>query len=241
MSGHSHWSTIKRKKGAADAQRSRIFSKMARIITVAARKGKDPIMNPALRFAIDKAKEANMPKDNIERAVKRGAGELEGAELEEFAFEAMGPGNIAIIIEGITDNKNRALNEIKRVLKENNAKLVQTGSVKWLFERKGIIEVRSLKNEEGKKEDLELKVIEAGAEDIVWHEDYLSVITKAEEVETVRSNLEKAGLTIESASSGWVEKTPVSPTEKTREGNVNLFEALDELEDVQEIYSNLKI
>ena len=144
MSGHSHFKTIMHKKGVEDAKRGKIFSKLSRLISVAAREGGgDPAANSKLRLAIEQAKNDNMPKDNIERAIKKGTGNLEGAKLEEITFEAYGPGGIAVIIEGITDNKNRTLGEIKQVLSQNNGKLAGGGSVKWLFERKGVIIVDS--------------------------------------------------------------------------------------------------
>jgi YebC/PmpR family DNA-binding regulatory protein len=135
MSGHSKWSQIKHQKGAADAKKSQVFSKIARTIAIAARKGEDPGMNPELRVAINKAKEANMPADNIEKAIKKGAGKLEGTELESFRFEAYGPGGVAIIIEGITDSKNRAVAEIKHILSKHNAKWAESGSVVWAFDQ----------------------------------------------------------------------------------------------------------
>lgn len=242
MSGHSHWSKIKHQKKSADAQRGKVFSKMARNITIAARKGEDPEMNPTLRIAIEKAKTVNMPKANIERAIKRGAGEIEEGELEEFVFEAIGPGNIGIIIEGITDNKNRTLNQVKQILKENKGKLAETGSVKWRFERKGVISLPMTNDQLAiTKEDLELKAIEAGAEDLRWGEDFLEVITKVEDLEKVKENLEKEGIKIESVSLDWVEKDPIEIPKKEREDCEKLFEALNESEDIQEIYSNLKV
>jgi YebC/PmpR family DNA-binding regulatory protein len=184
MSGHSHWHSIKYKKGAADAKKSKAFSKISREITVAAREGGgDPSFNAKLRTAIEKAKDFDIPADNIERAIKRGIGELEGAKLEEVLFEAYGPGGIAIIIEGITDNKNRAISEIKQILNQNGGKLVGEGGARWMFER---------------------KVREPG-------------------------------------SLEWVPKQEVELGEKDKELALKLFEALDESETVQEIYSNLKL
>ena len=242
MSGHSHFSTIKHKKAITDKKRGQIFSKLSLVISVAARKGEDPEMNPALRIAIEKAKAVNMPKGNIERAIKKGTGELEEGELEEFVFEAIGPGNTGIIIEGITDNKNRALNQVKQALKQNKGKLAETGSVRWRFERKGVISLPMIDDQLAiSKEDLELKAIEAGAEDLRWQEDFLEVITKVEDLEKVKGNLEKEGIKIESVSLDWVEKDPVEVPEKEREECEKLFEALNESEDVQEIYSNLKL
>lgn len=240
MSGHSHWASIKRQKAVADAKKGKIFSKLARIITIAAReKGQNPETNARLRLAIEKAKEFNMPKENIERAIKRGASELEGEKLEEVVFEAFGPGGIAIIIEGITDNKNRALGEIKQILAQNNGKLANEGAVRWLFDKKGIINIKSqtlnLKNEE-----LELLAIEAGAEDIKGDGENLDIFIKPEELEKVKKNLEEKQIKIESATIGWVAKEEIVLDEKTRQQAEKLFEALDESEAVQEIYSNLK-
>lgn len=244
MSGHSHFRSIRYKKEITDKKRGQMFSKISREISVAAREGGgDPEFNSKLRLAIEKAKSVNMPTDNIERAIKRGVGELEGVKLEEVLFEAYGPGGIAIIIEGITDNKNRALGEIKQILNQNNGKLVGEGAVKWMFERKGCIVV-ALKSQisNGKsKEELELIVIEAGAEDIYWHDELLDIYTKIEDLEKVKKNLEKRGIKIESTSLDWVAKEEIKLDEKTKEACQKLFEALDENDAVQEIYSNLKV
>jgi YebC/PmpR family DNA-binding regulatory protein len=240
MSGHSHWAGIKHDKGIADAKRGMAFSKLARMISIAAKKGKGPSTNSALRVAIEKAREINMPTENIERAIKRGTGELEGAKLEEVIFEAYGPGNTAIIIEGITDNKNRTLNEIKKILGQSGGKLAAAGSVQWLFERKGVITVSMVANQEKiTKENLELKAIENGAEDINWKDDFLNIFTKTEILEKVKKSLEDQGLKIESASLDWTPKNLINTDEKNRLACQKLFEALDENEDIQEIYSNL--
>ncbi len=241
MSGHSHFSSIKHKKEITDAKRGKIFSKMAKLITIAVKEGGgDPAANSKLRMVIEQAKKINMPKDNIERAIKSGTGELSGGKLEQVTFEAYGPEQTAIIIEGITDNKNRTLGEIKQILNQNNGKLAGGGSVKWLFERKGAIIIDfQLQTEELKnKEKLELEAIEAGAEDIYWHDAFLDVYTKPEELEIVKKNLEKKGINIESSSLDWVAKEMVEIKEK--EACQKLFEALDENDAVQDIYSNLK-
>ena len=240
MSGHSHFSSIKHKKGIADAKRGKAFSKMARVIIFAAKEGGgDPGSNYKLKMAIDQAKQINMPKENIERAIKKGTGELFGEKLEQFVFEAYGPGKTAIIIEGITDNKNRSLSEIKQILNQHNGKLAGAGSVKWLFGRKGTITVD---NEQGtiNKEGLELIAIEAGAEDIYWHEDLLFIYTKPEELEKVKRNLEEKEIKIESSSLDWVAKKTIEIEEKEKESCQKLFEALDENDAVQDIYSNLR-
>ncbi len=240
MSGHSHWAGIKHEKGLADTKRGMAFSKLARMISIATKDGKDPAMNSKLRIAIEKARGMNMPTENIERAIKRGAGELEGTKLEELVFEAFGPGKAAIIIEGITDNKNRTFNEIKKILSQNGGKLATSGSVQWLFERKGVVTISlSFNQEKFTKENLGLKTIEAGAEDIFWHEDFLDVYTKAEKLEEIKKNIEIQGIKVESVSLDWVPKEIISIEEKDRLACQKLFEALDENEDIQETYSNL--
>ena len=240
MSGHSHFSSIKHKKEITDAKRGKVFSKLARQISVAVReKGSDPEANSGLRLVIEKAKSVNMPKDNIERAIKRGTGELAEEKLEEVIYEAYGPGGIAIIIEGITDNKNRALGEIKQILNQAGGKLADSGSVKWMFERKGAITI----NNEQKtisKEDLEMKAIEAGADDIYWHKEILDIYTKPENLEKVKKNLEEQEIKAESASLDWVAKDEIELEEKERKTAERLFELLDENDAVQEIYSNIK-
>jgi len=244
MSGHSKWSQIKYKKSITDAKRGKIFSKLSREISVAAReKGGDPQTNPKLRLAIEKAKEFNLPKENIERAIKRGTGELKGGILEEVIYEAYGPGGIALIIEGITDNKNRTLSEIKNILSTHNGKLAGGGSVSYLFEKKGCIiidlklQIEDLKN----KEKLELEAIEAGAEDLKWRNDILEIYTKLEDLEKIKKSLQDKNIIIESSSIDWVPKVEIElKDQKTKEQLNKLFEALDENDDVQEIYSNLK-
>jgi YebC/PmpR family DNA-binding regulatory protein len=240
MSGHSHWAGIKHKKALVDAKRSKLFSKLAKIISVAAReKGGDPAMNPRLRIAMETAQKANMPKENVERAIKRGTGELEGAKLEEITLEVYGPQGVAILVEGITDNKNRTLNEIKSILSGHGAKLANEGGVKWMFAQRGTIYIRNEENSK-KKEGLELAAIDAGAEDFIWAEDTLSLITAPEKLESVKHALENLGIKIESASLEWVAKNPIDVAEEKRAKLEKLFEALDDYEDVQEIYSNLK-
>jgi YebC/PmpR family DNA-binding regulatory protein len=244
MAGHSHWRSIKFRKEIADKKRAQIFSKISRMITVAAKeKGGDPETNPKLRLAIEEAKRFNFPKENIEKAIKRGTGEIEGTKLEKVIFEAFGPGKIAIIIEGITDNKNRTLGEIKQILNQNQGKLAGEGSVKWLFEKKGCLSVifdsQSLSSKS--KEDLELIAIEAGAEDLVWQNNLLNIYTKVEELEKVKKNLEEKKIKIEASTLDWVAKNLIEVGEKEKKSCQKLFEALDENEAVQEIYSNLKI
>lgn len=236
MSGHSHFSSIKHKKEANDAQRGRTFSKLTREIIIASRFGIDPETNNRLRVVIEKAKSMNMPKDNIERAIKKGSGETEGARLEEVLFEAYGPAGVAILIQGITDNNKRTLGEVKQILNQYGGKFVESGSVKWLFERKGVIEVSAAGIV---KEELELKAIEAGAEDTLWHEEMLEIYTKPEDLEKVKKLLEAGGVKIDSAGLGWVPKEEIKAEEKNQEACQRLFEALDENEAITDVYSNL--
>jgi YebC/PmpR family DNA-binding regulatory protein len=243
MSKHSHWATIKRKKEISDKKRGQIFSKILRMIAVAAKEGTDLKTNPKLRLAIEKARDFNVPKETLERAIKKGGGEIEGQAMEEFLYEAYGPGKVAILIEGITDNKNRALNEIKKILEKNQGKLVTPGSIKWMFERKGYIAI-NLKSQIPnfqKKEELEMLAIETGAEDLHWSDDILEIYTKPENLENVKKNLENQGIKIEDTSLDWIAKEEIKVNEEEKIAIQKLFEDLDESEEVQEIYSNLKI
>lgn len=242
MSGHSKWSQIKHKKALTDAKKGKIFSKLARIITLAAReKGGNPETNSALRLTIEKAKVMNMPAENIERAIKKGAGETEDVKMEEVIYEAYGPGNIALIIEGITDNKNRTLSEVKHILLQADGKLAEGGSVIWMFDKKGTIEVRLLESPFETKEELELAVIDSGAEDMAWHEEnILGICMPVEKLEEIKKNLEKQEIKISSSSLDWIPKNPIIIDDtKTKERIDKLFEALDEHDDINEIYSNL--
>ena len=244
MSGHSHARTIKHQKTITDQKRGQIFSKLARSIEVAVKEGgMNPETNAKLRVAVEEAKKFNLPRDNIERAIKRGTGELAGERLEEVLFEAYGPGGIAIIIEGITDNKNRTLGEIKQTLNQNSGKLVGEGSVKWMFERRGclVVDLKAQNEKFKDKEKLEMAAIEDGAENLYWHNELLDVYTKIEDLEKVKGNLELKGIKIDSTSLDWVPKETIELDKKNEEACQKLFEALDEDEAVQEIYSNMKL
>lgn len=245
MSGHSHFKSIKYKKGVEDKKRGKIFSKLSRQISIAVReKGGDMEANSSLKMAVEKSKEFNMPKENVERAIKRGTGELEGEKLEEIIFEALGPCGVSIIIEGITDNKNRAMAEIRQILIQNQGKLVGEGAVKWLFERKGCITLRITNSDELRikdKERLELAAIEAGAEDVSWQDDVLEIYTKPEEIEMAKKNLEQKEIKIDSASLNWQAKEMLELSDKEKESCQKLFEELDELDSVQEIYANIQL
>jgi len=243
MSGHSHARTIRHQKNITDQKRGQIFSKMARVIWVAVKEGgPNTETNSKLRLAIETAHSFRMPNENIERAIKRATGEIPEKKLEEVLYEAYGPGGIAIIIEGITDNKNRSLNEIKQILNQHGGKLVQEGAIKWMFERKGCItiNVKSQMSNVKTKEELELLAIEAGAEDLYWYDDDLDVYTNIKDLEKVKKNLEEKGVKIDSTSFDLKPKEMIDLKEKEKESCLKLFEALDESESVQEIYSNLK-
>lgn len=240
MSGHSHWHSIRHQKSKEDQKKGRLFSKLSRLLAVAAREGQDPDFNPKLRQAIEEAKEADMPKQNIEKAIERGAGKMEGAGLEAISYEAIGPGNSAFIIEAITDNKNRTLVELKQALKQNNAKLVDKGAVRYLFERKGLIVVGYEGND---KQKLELQAIEAGAEDLVWRQvegqQFLEVITSPDELYDVKERILDQGLAIETAGLAWVPQKEIELSNQEAKQCQNLVEALSDHDDVQEIYSNV--
>ncbi len=230
MSGHSHAKTVAATKNANDAKKGKIFSKMGRVITIAVKeKGSDVTSNIQLKALIEKAREFNMPKENIERAIKKGTGELVGENLEEVSFEGFGPGGIALIIDGITDNKNRTLGEIKGILGQYEGKMAGEGAVRWMFEKKGVIEVE-------KKDNLEDLAIEAGADDIrgEW------IYTKPEDLELVKKNLEEKQIKVLSANLSLMAKEEVSLNEKDKEKATRLFEALDENDAVQQVYSNVK-
>ena len=242
MSGHSKWSQIKHKKALTDAKKGKIFNKLARQLTVAVKqKSGDPEKNPSLRMFIDKARAFNMPLDNIERAIKRGLGEIEGVKIEEFLIEAYGPGGAALIIEGVTDNKNRTISEIKFILSEHQGKLAESGSVVWLFERRGIIDIGLSENTAG-KDEIELLAIEAGVQDIKWmNEEDLELYTRPEELDEIKKYLEDKQIKISGASFGWRPKNEiVAPNDKTTEQAKKLFESLDENDDINEIYSNCR-
>ncbi|MEK7104147.1 MAG: YebC/PmpR family DNA-binding transcriptional regulator [Patescibacteria group bacterium] len=242
MSGHSHAKTVKATKDANAAVKGKVFSKMARLISLAAKEGGSPEFNAKLKSAIDVAKKFNMPKDNIERAVKKGTGELEGEKLETIVVEILGPGGINIIVEGITDNKNRSFGEIKQLAQKRGCKLANEGSLKWQFEQSGIINTATISK--NRTEEAEMIAIEAGALDLIWQTDdgqtYLEIITKPEELNIVKKALEEKGVEIESANLGWIAKEEIEAAESDRKIAENIFNDLDENDCVQNIYSNLK-
>ncbi len=239
MSGHSKWATIKRKKGAADAKRGKIFTKLIKEITIAARQGGgDANGNPRLRLAIDNAKAANMPADNIERAIKKATGELEGVSFTELMYEGYGPGGIAILVEVATDNKNRTVAEVRHIFSKIGGSMGESGSVAWMFERKGIISVK--RNNKSEDEVMEI-VLEAGADDMQTEEDIFEVTTSLESFETVRKTLLDKTLEIENASLEWIAKNTLAVAGEDAEKVIKLIETLEDNEDVQNVFSNADI
>lgn len=237
MSGHSHWATTHRQKGLNDAKRGAVFTKYARLITIAAREGGDPEMNYKLRLAVDNARSVNMPKDNIERAIKVGTGETkDGAVIEEVLYEAYGPHQVALLIEGLTDNKNRAVSEVKTILTKNGGKFVPSGSVSFMFKRSGII-VFSL--EKHPADVLETETIESGADDFKLEDGLFLVITKPEDLQKVRAYFEEKKLTPESAELGYLPEQTVSLSEGDLQKYLRLKELLEDNPDVQTVWDNL--
>jgi len=240
MSGHSKWSTIKRKKGAADAKRGRIFTRLIREISVAARMGGgDAEGNPRLRTAVAAAKAQNMPKENIERAIKKGTGELEGVSYEEITYEGYGPSGVAFLIECLTDNRNRAASEIRHILSKRGGALAKSGAVAYLFEKKGLFTF----DKQGLDEDKIMEAaLEAGAEDVKDEGDAWEVFCAPGDFEAVNRAFKAAGLKPESAEITSRPSTEVAITDPSEAGKLlRLMEALDEAEDVQAVYANFDI
>ncbi|MCX6764018.1 MAG: YebC/PmpR family DNA-binding transcriptional regulator [Candidatus Moranbacteria bacterium] len=237
MSGHSHWAGIKHRKGINDAKRANIFTKFGRLITIAARGGGNPDMNFKLKLAIDQARSVNMPKENIERAIKRGTGELkDAAEIQEIIYEAYGPGQVAMLVKAATDNKNRTQGEIKNIIAKAGGKMVSAGSVSFLFKQVGNINV-TVENKD--PYETEMKAIDAGAEDTVYSENILTIYTRSENLQKVKDNLEKAGLKIEDAALAYAPLQKISLSENDKLDYEKLLENLDEQQDVQIVYDNL--
>ena len=240
MSGHSKWSSIKHKKGAADAKRGKLFSKLSRAIIVAAREGgPDPDANATLATAIQKARDSSMPKDNIERAIARGAGtSSDGDAYEHITYEGYGPSGVAVFVEALTDNRNRTASDVRHIFTKNEGSLGESGSVAWLFERKGVILVDGSADED----ELMLTAADAGAEDVEDDESTFRVTTAPENLHAVRIALEEAGVTIDSAESTMVPKTFVAIEDEAMARKVvRLMDELEDNDDVQAVYSNFDI
>jgi YebC/PmpR family DNA-binding regulatory protein len=239
LSGHSKWSTIKRKKGAADAKRGQLFTKLGKEIALAAREGgPDPEANFRLRLVVDKAKGANMPKDNIERAIRRGAGLEKGEALEEVMYEGYGPHGVAFLVEVVTDNRNRSVADIRRSFNKLGGSLAEAGAVAWQFESKGYL---TLEPDDLDPEQVFEVAVEWGADDVVIGDDMIEIYTEPESFSTVREALEKRGYGLDSAELTMVPKTTISLDEKQAFQAMNLISTLEDLDDVQQVYSNLDI
>lgn len=239
MSGHSKWATIKRKKGATDAKRGAVFTKIGKEIAIAAREGgPDPESNFKLRLVVDKAKAANMPKDNIERAIRRGAGLEKSDALEEGMYEGYGPHGVAFLVSIVTDNRNRALSEVRRQFNRLGGSLGEAGCVSWMFEQKGYLTIEP----DGLDSDEVFNIaVEYGADDVVFSADLIEIYTAPEMFETVREALQKRGFTITSAEMSMVPKTTMELEDKQAFQNMNLIDGLEDLDDVQAVYTNLDI
>jgi YebC/PmpR family DNA-binding regulatory protein len=239
MSGHSKWSTIKRKKGVADAQRSKLWGKMLRFVEVAAREGGGSVEgNPTLATAVQKAKEASVPNDNIQRAIKRGTGELQGQAYEEVSYEGYGPGGVALLVQCLTNNRNRAAQDIRGAFNGGGGKMAEPGAVAWMFEAKGVVMVPSTASSE---DEIFLIAADAGAEDVRVSDTTIEVVTPPEALKPVRSALEGAGVAIESYDLTQVPKTIVELDGSEAKRLLRLVESLEDLDDVQEVYANFDI
>ena len=239
MSGHSKWATIKHKKGKTDAARGKLFSKLSRAITVAAREGgADPAMNISLANAIEKAKAESMPKDNIERAVQRGAGAGDGESYESIVYEGYGPAGVAIIVEVLTDNKNRSAAEVRNIFSKHGGQLAQPGAVAWVFERRGSIVVDGTRYGE---DDVMAAAIDAGADDVVQDGEQFQVLTEPSDFAAVRDALAAAGIAFENADLTMIPKNTVKLEENDARKTMKIMDALEDSDDVQEVYANFDI
>ena len=238
MSGHSKWATTKRQKAAVDAKRGAVFTKMANLITIAARKGNDPTMNFSLRLAMDKARTANMPKENIERAIKRGTGELAGAQIEELIYEGFGPAKSQFIIKCLTDNKNRTAAAIRHLFSASNGSL---GSVIWNFELKGIIRIEKLIISEliTNLDQFELELIDIGAQDIKQEKEGMTIYTKPEDLPKVKQYLETKNIKTETAEIEYLAKEQTDLSDEDKKKVQTLIDELEENEDVSDYYHNI--
>ena len=236
MSGHSKWSSIKHQKGVADARRGQLFTKLTREIIVAAREGgSNPEINFRLRLVVQRARDNNMPQDNIERAIKRGSGELEGAALVELVLEGYGPSGTAILVQALTDNRNRTLQDVRNIFSRNGGNLGESGCVAWLFDSKGLIRVET---NDLDTEELALQAIDTGAEDVNIENANMEIYTRPEELEAVRRALEGKNISVASAELSTVPKTTIELEEKAALQTLKLLDKLEELDEVQNVSSN---
>lgn len=241
MSGHSKWAQIKRKKAVADNKKGAAFTKLVKNIALAAKNGKDPEMNPALRSAVEAARAANMPKDNIEKAILKGAGELPGVQYEEVLYEGYGPGGVAVIVACVTDNTNRTVNELRTIFSKHGGTLGGSGSVAYLFEQKGILRFTNDDLAERSRDDVELLAIDAGAEDSIAEEEGITIQTARQNFASIMAVFAAQQLHPSSSGMEWVTKNVVTPSPEDAEKLRELLDALEEHDDVHNIYTNANI
>ena len=243
MSGHSKWATIKRKKGATDAARGRLFTRLIKEITIAARSGGgNPEANPRLRLAIQTSKASNMPADNIKRAIQKGTGELPGVSYEEVMYEGYGPGGVAILVEVVTDNINRAVSEVRHIFSRNNGNMGTSGSVGWMFHKKGIITIpKAGQKTPLAEDDLMGIILDAGADDLQRDDAEFTVTTTPQTFDAVKKAVEDKGITVENATLQMVPQNTVKVTGREAEQLMKLLEAFEEHDDVQNVYANFDI
>lgn len=238
MSGHSKWSTIKHKKAASDAKRGKVFTRIAKELTLAAREGGgDPDSNTTLRLAVAKAKEANMPKDNIEKAIKRGTGEIEGGELIDAVYEAYGPHSVGILVEVVTDNRNRAIADVRHAVNKYGGTMAEAGAVSWQFKRKGYISI----SDEVDQDELFMVAAEAGADDIQFNDDVTEIYVELEAFRAVQEALESAGYSMDESSLIYDPTNRIELGQSESMQVMNLIERIEELDDVQNVYSALEM
>jgi YebC/PmpR family DNA-binding regulatory protein len=238
MSGHSHWSSIKHKKSAVDARRGKLFGKLSRAIMVAARRGSDPDANIALRHAIDKARQYSLPRDTIERAIKKGAGELEGESLVELTYEGYGPGGVAMILEAVSDNTNRTTPEVRKIFSNRGGSLGSSGATAWMFRRKGLFGVPKVQMEEKGGEERLLEIaLEAGADDVTESGPDWEITCPAESFDAVRKVLEAAEIAPEVAELSFIAENELELDAETQKRNLQLMQELDDHDDVQNVYA----
>ncbi len=239
MSGHSKWAQIKRKKGVADVKKGAIFTRLGREISLAAREGGGDLgANFTLRLAVEKARGQNMPKENIDRAIKRGTGELaEGGQLEDILYEGYGPGGSALLVQILTDNRNRAASEVRHMFTRGNGTMAASNAVAWMFEKKGVITIENVQH----PDDLALELIDAGADDVKEDGNVVDAFCAPEQFRAFREALEKKKIAIASAELAWISKTPAEVTVDQAVSTLKLVETLEEHDDVQKVYTNLDI
>lgn len=239
MSGHSKWAQIKRKKGVADVKKGAVFTRFGREISLAAREGGgDPGANFTLRLAIERARAQNMPKENIERAIKRGTGELsDGGQLEDAIYEGYGPGGTALLVQVLTDNRNRTASEVRHMFSRGGGNLAASNAVAWMFEKKGVITIEGAKN----PDDLALELIDAGADDVKTDGNLVEAYCAPEQLRTFRDTLEKKKIPITSVELAWISKSPAEVTPEQAASTLKLVESLEEHDDVQKVYTNVDI